>query len=29
LGDATGSQSQNSGDWDDFIMDNELEPDYR
>jgi hypothetical protein len=29
FGDATGSQSSNSEDWDDFVMDNELESDYR
>jgi hypothetical protein len=29
FGDATGSQSSNSSDWDDFVMDNELESDYR
>jgi hypothetical protein len=29
FGDATGSQSSNSDDWDDFVMDNELESDYR
>jgi hypothetical protein len=29
FGDATGSQSSNSDDWDEFVLDNELESDYR
>jgi len=29
FGDATGSQSSNSDDWENFVMDNELESDYR
>ena len=29
LGDATGSQSQNSEDWDDYVLDNSFEADYR
>jgi len=29
FGDATGSQSSNSEDWDEFVLDNELESDYR
>jgi hypothetical protein len=29
LGDATGSQSQNSQDWDDYVLDNSFEADYR
>ena len=29
LGDATGSQSQNSQDWDEYVMDNTFESDYR
>lgn len=29
FGDATGSQSQNSEDWDDYVLDNSFEADYR